>query len=68
VKAQARAEAVLSKELLPGDLFSTAGSEYWDTALDRASIGERAFIRTNAPCPADQEGVPIFRITIRRIQ
>jgi hypothetical protein len=34
-------------DLKPGDLFSTAGPEYWNHIDLQESIGERAYIRTN---------------------
>jgi hypothetical protein len=52
------------KDLLPGDLFSTAGPEYWKTVEDKDSIGERVYIRTNSICPKDQEDIGIFLIEI----
>ncbi len=61
---KARAEAVLGKDLQPGDLFSTAGSRYWDNAMDKESIGEKVYIRTNAPCPENQENVSIYRVVV----
>jgi len=64
MKARIQVEAVLGKDLLPGDLFSSGGPGYWDTAMDKGSVGEKVYIRTNAPCPESQENEPIFRITI----
>lgn len=62
-----KAELVTGRDLAPGDLFSTAGPEYWDNALDRASVGERVFIRTNSsPDRVDDADQPIYRITIER--
>lgn len=60
------ATQVKSQELVPGDLFSTAGPEYWDNILEVDSIGERVYIRTEVPCPDDQKDETIFRITIER--
>jgi hypothetical protein len=57
------ATKITSKELEPGDLFSTANQFYWDHH-DPESVGERVYIRTEAPCPPDQVDVPIFRITV----
>lgn len=59
------ATEVRAVELQPEDLFSTAGPQYWDNYVQRASIGERVYIRTPAPCPTDQENEQIFRITIQ---
>ena len=62
-----RAELVAAHDLKPGDLFSAAGSSYWDTALDKDSIGERVFIRTHADyrLAPDPDNV-VYRITIER--
>lgn len=57
------ATKVCCKDLKPGDLFSTVGREYWDR-FDPLSVGERVYVRTNSPCPADQTDETIFRITI----
>jgi len=35
--------------LRPGDLFSTAPQDYWDQINAIGSIGEKCYIRTNAP-------------------
>ena len=59
-----KAEAMLGGELRPGDMFSTAGQEYWDRALEGPSIGEQVYIRTNSPTPPQEAKVPIFRIVI----
>jgi hypothetical protein len=57
------AEDITAKELLPGDLFSTATQFYWDHRMI-GSIGEKVYIRTDVPCPEDQLDVEICRITI----
>lgn len=43
------ATAVHGRDLEPGDLFSLLGPDYWDRALDGATLGESVFIRTNLP-------------------
>ena len=57
------ATPITGKELKPGDLFSTAGQFYWDHR-DPASIGERVYLRTDAPCPRDQEDVVVHLVTV----
>ena len=57
------AEPVAGKELIPGELFSTAGQFYWDHRNPDA-IGERVYIRTDAPLPRDQEDAVVHRITV----
>lgn len=55
------------KDLLPGNLFSSVGPEYWGPVMKHgSSIGERVYIRTNTPCPKDQENEEIFKIEIER--
>jgi hypothetical protein len=58
------AEPLLAKELKPGDLFSTAGQFYWDHRQPDA-VGEKVYLRTDAPCPKDQEEEEIHRIVVR---
>lgn len=61
------ADKVKGIELLPGDLFSTADQIYWVWAIKyQLSIGEKVYIRTEAPLPADQLEKVIYRITIER--
>lgn len=44
-----KAEAMPASELQPGDMFSTAGPEYWDFFHEKvSSCGERVYLRTNA--------------------
>lgn len=57
------AQRVLAKELRPGDLFSTAGPEYWDVSR-LGIVGERVYIRMEEPTPPDQMDTVIYRITI----
>ena len=40
-----KATKVRGIDLKPGDLFSTAGQDYWLKAMDKGSVGERVFIR-----------------------
>lgn len=67
------ATKILARELQPGDLFSTAGQRYWDEfrnlvakaeSTGHMPVGEKVYIRTEHPCPADQAEVEVFRITI----
>lgn len=60
------AEKITGGQLRPGDLFSTAGPEYWDHLPHPDSVGERVYIRTMAPTPVGQEEDEIYRITIQR--
>lgn len=58
------ATEILYKDLKPGDLFSTAGPTYWASCMSDLSIGQKVYMRTNEPCPADQANELIFLITI----
>ena len=60
------ATLVKAKELEPGDLFSTAGQEYWDTVSTNLSLGEKVYLRTSTPTPADQAEVDIYKVTIEK--
>ena len=59
-----KAELMLDGDLRPGDLFSTLGPDYWDTALVRGSLGERVYIRTYGAAMPDDVYTPIYRLTI----
>ena len=53
------------RELKPGDLFSTAGPEYWGCVAERRSIGEKVYIRTETPSSNAQDADSfVYRITI----
>lgn len=71
------ATPIKSEALKPGDLFSTYGPEYWerdrfnrtdpfDTIPITLPLGERVYIRTETPAPADQVGEDLFKITIEQ--
>ena len=60
-----KATPIFGKDLKPGDLFSTVGPDYWED-MNRDSIGERVYIRTDTPCPKSQENEEIFLIEITR--
>lgn len=44
-----QATRIQGRDLKPGDLFSTVGTDYWNQFETRDSVGERVYIRTNAP-------------------
>jgi hypothetical protein len=58
------ATPIKCKDLKPGDLFSTVDQIYWDAVKDDRVVGERVYIRTNNPCPKDQEEDDINLIQI----
>ena len=51
------------EKVKPGEAFSAAGPEYWDNH-NPGSIGERVFLKTNAPCPEGDVGKEIYVITV----
>jgi hypothetical protein len=58
------ATPIRGRDLRPGDLFSTAGPEYWDAFVNFSSIGERVYIRTCAPGRPDGDEM-VFKIEIK---
>ena len=56
-------EPVKGKDLKPGELFSAAGDEYWQHRNPK-SIGEKVYIRTDAPLTLEQEEEETYRILI----
>ena len=65
--AKIKAELVTGRDLKPGDMFSVAGQDYWDIAMNQGSVGEMIYVRTNIDADrfsdADQ---PIYRLTVER--
>lgn len=60
-----KCERVTGRDLKPGDLFSSVGPDYWGTAMDKGSIGERVYIRSNAPTHyAPDADAVIYRVTV----
>ena len=57
---------IMANDLQPGDLFSTAGPEYWGNIKHNRSLGEKVYIRTDEPSPADQDNVELYKITINK--
>lgn len=55
-----------AKDLEAGDLFSTANQTYWDSSKNNLSVGEKVYIRTETPTPADQAEEEIYKITIEK--
>lgn len=58
------AEETTCDQVKPGELFSTAGQSYW-SHYDPNSIGQKLYVRTEAPCPQSEQGNIIYRITIQ---
>jgi len=61
-----KAIKVEASELKAGDLFSTANQTYWDNIKANLSIGEKVYIRTETPCPQDQEDDEIYKVVIEK--
>lgn len=66
-----KAIPITGEKLKAGDLFSTAGQEYWDTTknlreTDPLRIGEKVYIRTDTPCPKGQEKEEVYKIIIEK--
>lgn len=60
------ATVIVAADLQPGDLFSSYPQEYWDNIDNMGSIGERVYIRTNAPAEqATDANSAVFKITIQ---
>ena len=60
-----RAEKIVARDLDPGDLFSSAGPEYWDHAGETTAVGERVFIRTSVAVMSPAiEAEEVYRITV----
>ena len=61
------ATKVTGRDLMPGDLFSTAGQDHWDHAMNQGSVGERVYIRTCIDTDRfDDADEPIYLITVER--
>ncbi len=58
------ATPILSQDIKPGQLFSTAGPVYWEQSRDPLAIGEKVYIRTDAPTPEAERDQTLFVITI----
>lgn len=58
-----KAIRIKGKDLKPGELFSTAGPLYW-SRRDPMAIGEKVYIRTDAPFGKDQEEQTVFKIEV----
>ena len=63
-----RVKEVKSQDLKPGDLFSNAEMKHWGSVNQRTGdvlpLGEKVFIRTNAPTPENQIGLDMVRLTL----
>ena len=69
MKVAIQCERVIGSVLKPGELFSTVGPEYWEDAMDKGSIGERVFIRTNSSAEnVDDSAEYVYRITIHMLE
>ena len=62
------AKEIKSEELQAGDLFSNVGQGYWDNYVyqDPFSVGQKVYIRTEAPCLPTDMGQTVFLINIEK--
>lgn len=62
---------VKCKHLKAGELFSTYDQAMWNALLEhpdedgRIALGQKVYVRTDAPCPDDQKEFDIYRIRIK---
>lgn len=62
-----RATETTCEKVEAGQAFSSAGPEYWDHPT-AGTIGERVFLRTDAPCPVGDIGTSIYIITVEQLE
>ena len=60
---------VKAGELMPGDLFSTADSEYWSNVnlageTGISSVGEKVYIRTNTPISEEEKDTDVTLVDL----
>ena len=61
------ATPIKGRDLKPGDLFSTADQDYWDRHHLNYSVGERVYIRTDAPADLfDDRDETVYKIKITK--
>lgn len=58
-----KATRMKGKDLKTGDLFSTGSQFYWDHR-DPKAVGEKVYLRTDVPCPPEQEEETVFKIEV----
>lgn len=68
--AEIRTKKVKAQELKVGDLFSIEGEQYWTKALKGydGQVGEKVYVRTEAPCPQEQKNQEVYKIEITPVQ
>lgn len=61
------ATEIRAKDLQPGDLFTIAPQEYWDSAMDHRGVGEQVYIRTNMSADiADDTDRLVYKVVIEK--
>ena len=62
------ATSIKAKDLQHGDLFSTMGQMFWNDVMtgenNLEAVGQKVYLRTNFPCPLNQEDEEIYKIEI----
>lgn len=68
MKIKITTEETRAKDLIAGDLFTTAPQEYWDfvEGNDLDAIAQTVYFRTENPCPKSQEKVRVYKVTITK--
>jgi hypothetical protein len=60
-----KATPIKGRDLKPGDLFSTANQDYWDNYHLNYTVGERVYIRTDAPAGYfEDQNAKVYKIEI----
>ena len=64
-----KAELCLGRDLKPGELFSTAGPDYWSNFSSKDSVGARVYVRTcTSPDAVSDADETVYRITIETVE
>ncbi|KKM82287.1 hypothetical protein LCGC14_1321180 [marine sediment metagenome] len=70
MKIRIETKTVQGNDLQPGDLFSFASEEHWLTVNDERDpnpVGEKVYIRTNAPALTPKEDANVTLVTFRYV-
>jgi hypothetical protein len=59
-----KAIKVKGKDLMPGDLFSELDEDFWDNDIPAWAVGEKVYVRTDAPMPREDMNEDIYRIEL----
>lgn len=59
---------IIARDLKPGDLFSTKGSEYWRFFPNFLGVGQGVYLRTADTRPTGDEHTTVYRLRTVREQ